>query len=286
LAPILGTVPLAKLETLHVEGLYGDMERQGATAWTRRAAGVVLSIALRHAVTKLKLLRNNPAADVAKPRPAEKEVQFLTEVQVKRFLRFARGTRLYPLFALAVGSGARQGELLGLAWGDVDFDKGTIVVRRSLAQLGGEFVLKEPKSKTSRRTIALPRFALDALGEHRAAMLKEGNIGAPVFCTRAGTYIGKSNLIRQVFKPVLTRANAAAVDESEKTKTDPVLLPPIRFHDLRHSHATGLLAKGHSIKAVSQRLGHATIDITLSVYAHVLPTDDAALAEGLNRMYG
>ncbi|MFI5458830.1 MAG: tyrosine-type recombinase/integrase, partial [Isosphaerales bacterium] len=283
--PILGAVQLGKLAALHVEGFYAEMERREATAWTRKMAGTVLTNALRHAV-RLKLIAFNPAADVVKARPDEKEMLFLIEPQVKQFLDAAQGYRLYALFALAIGSGMRQGELLGLQWPDIDLDGGTLSVRRSLAQVKGEFILKEPKSKRSRRTIKLPRFVLDALQEHRHAMLKEGNIAGPVFCTKPGRFIGKSNLIRQVFKPVLKRANERAVTLADERGTQAALLPNIRFHDMRHTHATSLLAQGHSIKAVSQRLGHASIELTLRVYAHVLPTDDALLADGLDRMFG
>lgn len=194
------------------------------------------------------------------------------------------GNPLYALFAVALGTGMRQGELLGLRWDDIDFEKGTVAVQRSLAQLRGQFVLKEPKSKRSRRSVALPRFALDALRDHRAAMLKEGNIAAPVFCTRTGQFIGKSNLIGQVFKPAVRRANAAAASKAEAAGVTPEVLPDIRFHDLRHTHATTLLSKGHSLKAVSQRLGHANVELTLRVYAHVLPTDDQKLADSLDKM--
>jgi integrase len=133
------------------------------------------------------------------------------------------------------------------------------------AQVNGRFTLKEPKSKMSRRTITLPRFAIEALQQHRAAMLKEGNIGNPVFCTRTGQYIGKSNMIRQAFKPTLRAANAAAIESASENGTEPALLPRIRFHDLRHTRATTLLARGHSIKAVSQRLGHNDVKITLEI---------------------
>jgi integrase len=260
--PILGGVQLAKLRAVHVENFYAEMGRKGATAWTRKMVGVLLTAALRHAV-RLQLIPFNPAADVVKARPDEREMAYLTGPQAKLFLAAARPCRLYALFALAVGSGMRQGELLGLQWPDIDFDRGTVAVQRSLAQVGGRFILKEPKSKRSRRTIQLPKFALDALREHRAAMLREGNIGAHVFCTRTGQPIGKSNLIRQVFRPVLGRANAGAAKRADESGTGPAVLPDIRFHDLRHTHATGLLAAGHSIKAVSQRLGHATVELTL-----------------------
>ncbi len=280
---LLGGVRLGQLRAAHVENFYADMERRGASAWTRRAAGQLLTAALRHAV-RLKVIPFNPAADVAKARPAEVEMQFLTEAQARQFLDAARPCRLYALFAVALGTGMRQGELLGLRWDDVDFEKGVVSVQRSLAQLKGQFVLKEPKSKRSRRSVALPRFALDALRDHRAAMLKEGNIAAPVFCTRSGQFIGKSNLIRQVFKPVVGRANVAAATKVEAAGAVPDLLPDIRFHDLRHTHATTLLSKGHSLKAVSQRLGHASVELTLRVYAHVLPTDDQTLADSLDKV--
>jgi integrase len=285
LKPILGGVQLAKLRALHIENCYAELQRNGASAWTRKMSGILLNSALRHAV-RLKLIPYNPAMDVAKARPEEKEMEFLTQPQVKQLLEAARSTRLYALFALAVGSGMRQGEILGLQWSDIDFEKGMLSVQRSLAQLKGQMVLKEPKSKRSRRSIQLPQFVLVALQEHRQAMLKEGNIGASVFCTRTGQFIFKSNLIRQVFKPVLKRANEWAIKKGKANGTEPALLPSIRFHDLRHTHATSLLAQGHSIKAVSQRLGHASIELTLRVYAHVLPTDDGKLAEGLERMFG
>jgi integrase len=285
LKPILGGVQLGKLQAIHVEGCYGEMERNGATAWTRKMAGTLLTNALRHAV-RIKLIAFNPAADVVKARPEEKEMLFLDEQRAKLFLGAATGHRLSALFDLAVGSGMRQGELLGLQWPDIDFDKGLVTVHRSLSQVKGQFILKEPKSKRSRRSIKLPRFVLSSLLEHRQAMLKEGNITGPVFCTRTGQSIGKSNLIRQVFKPIVKRANEKAIEAAKKAEVEPTLLPDIRFHDLRHTHATSLLAQGHSIKAVSHRLGHASIELTLRVYAHVLPTDDEVLADGLDRMFG
>jgi Phage integrase family len=117
-------------------------------------------------------------------------------------------------------------------------------------------------------------------------MLKEGNIAARVFCTRTGRFLGKSDIARKVLKTLLTKANDRGVKLAGKSNAEPRLLPRIRFHDLRHTHATSLLSHGHSIKAVSQRLGHADIEATLAVYAHVLPSDDASLADGLDGFFG
>jgi integrase len=152
--------------------------------------GVVLSIALRHAV-RMNLIPSNPAADVKKARPAHREMAFMTATQTKRFLETAKANQNCALFALAVGSGARQGELLALTWADLDLIQGAMDVRRSLSQVKGEFILKEPKSKSSRRTVSLPPFVVSALRDHRAAALKAGLITSPVFCTRTGNHLDK-----------------------------------------------------------------------------------------------
>jgi integrase len=283
--PILGRIQLRKLRPIHIEECYAQLERNGASARTRQLAGAVLTRALQHAL-KLELATMNPAAGIARATTAHREMLFLTEPQARAFLAAAEPHRLSALFVLAVASGMRQGELLGLAWSDIDFEKRSVTVVRSLSAVREGFVLKEPKSAVSRRTITLPPFAIDALQKHRAAMLAEGNISRPVFCTHNGNFIGKSNLIHQAFRPILSAANKTITELATARAIEPALLPPIRFHDLRHTHATTLLARGHSIKAISQRLGHKSIEITLSTYVHLMPNDDSVLADGLERMFG
>jgi integrase len=289
LVPILGRVPITKLTALHVEQCYAAMDagaadRKTASKWTQKMAGVVLSQALKHAV-KLKIIPFNPASDVAKPKPRSREMVFMTEAQGRTFLAAARSSRWYPLFALALGTGMRQGELLGLSWGDVDFDKGTVEVKRSLSQVKAQFKLKEPKSKNGRRTIVVPGFALAVLREHRTAALRSGRITAPVFCTSIGTYISSSNL-RRHYRLLIKAANKAEVARTDKVGEAPNLIPAgVRFHDLRHSHASTLIAAAQSVKAVSRRLGHADITITLKVYAHLMPNDDDKLAAAAEAMF-
>lgn len=290
LIPTLGGVKLAKLSPLHIEQCYsamekGDTKRKPAGATTRRAAGTVLSIALRHAV-RIKLIQYNPSADVAKARPQEKEMLVMTQPQAQRFLEAAASHRHYAMFALALGSGMRQGELLALQWADIDFDKGTAEVKRSLSQVGKEFIIKEPKSRSGKRSVLLPAFVLAALRDHRTAALKAGQITAPVFCTRTGTHTSKNNLVRQVFRPLLTKTNDAERKRATQQGTEPDLIPEsLRFHDLRHTHASHLIAAGQSIKAVSRRLGHADITITLKVYAHLMPGDDEKLAACVEALF-
>lgn len=272
--PHLGGVRLSQVTPMHVQNLSAAIGREDGSAWTQRMSGTLLHNAMRSAV-RLRLIQSNPAAGVPRARPGEREMRILTARQVRDLLGAARPERLFALFALALGTGMRMGELLGLSWDSVDLDAAQAKVHRSLAQVSvkGEpqrFVLKEPKSKRSKRTVRLPAFAVEALRAHRAAMLAEGHGSPFCFVTGRGTHIGKSNLTRQSFRRVLRLAG----------------LPLVRFHDLRHSHASMLLTAGASIKAVSQRLGHGSVELTLRTYCHLLPDADETLAGLTDELVG
>ena len=129
---------------------------------------------------RLKLIPSNPAAAVPKPPEPKREMLCLTQDQTRFFLTASRGRVVYPLLAVALGTGYRQGEILALAWEDIDLRKGTLSVRRCLSETKQGLVLKEPKTDASRRTVTLPDFAIEALTEHKAAAMKAGLIAAPV----------------------------------------------------------------------------------------------------------
>jgi integrase len=272
--PYVGGLRLDKLRLAHLEGWLASLEADGRSAWTRHQAATVLGTALRRAV-QVKLIPFNPAADLVKPRPTEKEVDVYTEAEANQLFAASRPHRLHALYALALTSGMRLGELLRLHWSEVLFDQGAVQVTRTLRQVPksqGGFALEPPKSKRSRRTIDLPQVAVDALNEHRKRMLAEGRDvkAGPVFVTRTGTFISRANLVRQIHRPLLKRAG----------------LPVRKFHALRHSHASALLARGRSIRAVSERLGHSNPELTLRVYAHLMPGDGKETARVLDQMFG
>jgi integrase len=146
---------------------------------------------------------------VAKPNPAEVEIVPFTPDEVMRIRLASMEHRLEALFALAISTGARQGELLGLGWEHIDIDGARISIQRTLDQAATGFRLKKPKSERGRRIIDIPRFAVEALAEHRKRMFAEGTLSAPVvFCTRLGHFISKSSFIRQVYAPLLKRAES------------------------------------------------------------------------------
>lgn len=280
--PSLGGVRLSKVTPLHVEQLFASLERDGVSARGRQMTGTMLHTALRDAV-RLRLIPYNPATDVAKPKPRKQEMQIYDAEQAARFLDAASEDRLHAMYVLAVDTGMRQGELFALHWTDFDFTIGSVQVQRSLEEINGKLRVKEPKSGRGRR-IELSRFALDALHEHRKRMLAEGHATGPVFCDLDGGYLRKGNVLRRSFWKIIDRANTTATKEA-KHRPGSMPLARIRFHDLRHTSATLLLLADVNVKIVSERLGHASIQLTLDTYSHVLPTMQKRAAEKMDGIF-
>ena len=287
LIPHLGGVKLCDLTALHVQRLYAELTANEVSAAMQRKAGGTLRTALQHAVHPLGLIRSNPASDVPRPRHEAEEMHVLDAGQVQRFLAAAKGDRLAALYQLAIDSAARQGELFALSWADIDFAGSAIVITKTLEETKGRLELKDTKTKLSRRRVAVSSVTMEALADHRAAMLREGHYGAdrPCFCDTDGGYLRKSNVLRRSFRPIIARANAEAVREAEASGGKPALLPPIRPYDLRHTGATLLLLAGVSPKVVSERLGHSTIVLTLGTYSHVMPGMQEQAASKLDAIF-
>jgi integrase len=267
----VGGVRLPDLSPAHVQGLYGAMEKAGASPRMRQLAHAVLRRALKQAV-RWGLILRNPCDAVEPPRVPKREMSVYGPDEVQRLLAAAEGHRLEALFVLAVATGLRQGELFGLQWPDIDLEAGSLCVRRQLEERDGKLALTEPKSEKGRRRVELPAFAVEALWRHKARMLAEGLLDRAdrtIFCDSRGGFLRKSNFVRQVFKPLLKAAS----------------LPDIRFHDLRHTSATLLLAQGVHPKVVQERLGHSQISLTLDTYSHVLPGLQREAASKLDGLF-
>lgn len=267
LVPALGHHPLTKLFPLHVSDYYSEAlktgrvdDTGGLSAQTVLHHHRVLREALQQAV-KWQLVLRNVADAVDPPRPERKEMQSLDEKQTAALLQKARGTRMYLPILLAVTTGLRRGELLALRWSDVDLDSAKLAVCRSLQATKTQgLIFREPKTQRSRRVVSLMPITVDALKKHkreqdtrRMQFRKSYADGDLVFAGITG----------QVWHP--SSFTGAWHRFTEKNDVS------IRFHDLRHSHATQLLRQGIHPKIVSERLGHSTIGITLDTYSHVLP---------------
>ncbi len=181
-----------------------------------------------------------------------------------------KGDRLEALYVLAISSGLRQGELLGLEWQDIDFTAGTLSVRRSLKMIKDEHWTEEPKTDRSRRQVALPAMAIESLHDHRRRMLVEGRAGeARVFSMEDGAPIKRDWILKRGLRPLLKAAG----------------LPAIRFHDLRHTSASLLFAEGCHPKVVQERLGHSSIQVTMDIYSHAIPSMQTDAAQKLDAVF-
>lgn len=280
--PRVGGIRLQALTADDLDRLYRDLERSGRrdggplSAKSVRHAHTMLSKALGDAVRRGHVARN-VASDARPPRLERREMSVWTAGQLRGFLSHVAEDRLYAMWLLLATTGMRRGEVLGLRWDAVDLDAGRIAVVRAITKAGGRPVVSEPKTARGRRVIALDPATITTLRAHRARQLQERLVAGEawqdsglVFCWPDGSALDPQ-LPTKWF-----RAHARAAG-----------LPPIRLHDLRHSWATVALMAGVPAKVVSDRLGHASVSITLDVYSHVLPAfDEEAAMTVANAIFG
>jgi integrase len=269
--PHLGAVRLQKLRPVNLGELYAKLLRE--TGLSARTVGHVHRVLHKALVVaaEWELIQQNPA-DVAKPPPAAAvEIEILTEDQVDHVLRALRGRSLYPIVALALGTGMRRGELLALSWGNSDLDSGRIRVERSVEQTKAVGLrLKAPKTKYGRRTIALPGSVVTDLRAHRTAQQE----------LRLRLGLGKMPADALVFPNLEGGLRSPNALTKEWTRATVALrLPRVSLHALRHTHASQLIASGMDILTISRRLGHGSPTITLGVYGHLFTNTDDRAAE-------
>jgi integrase len=271
----LGSHKLTDLQAYQVQRFYGDLLNRGLSPRTVRYTHNVLSSALKQAV-KWNIIVQNPCDICDLPRQIRKEMKYFSAEEVGRFLETARSSKWFALFLLAIETGMRPEEYFGLQWKDVDFELGVLTVRRALVwRSGGGFVFTEPKTSRSRRSIPISTSLVQALRSHRRTQLEDrmklDTIYQDfdlVFASEIGTGLMNRNINRRHFQPLLKLAK----------------VPVIRLYDLRHTTATMLLLLGENPKVVSERLGHASVTLTLDTYSHVLPTMQKTATDKLEKM--
>jgi len=272
LIPDLGAIALTQLRPEHLQRHYASKLSNGLSPRSVRYQHVVLHKALQTAM-KWGLVVRNVADGVDIPRAHQAEMQTWDEYEVARFLESANGSPYYALFHTALFTGMRRSELLALQWRDIDFHQ--VHVSRSLHQLRDRsYVFAQPKSARSRRTIALSPSSILTLREHKDR--QEGiraMLGVPlkgedlVFSTPEGKPL-RPNTVSRAWTALASRAGVKV----------------IRLHDARHTHASLMLKQGVHPKIVQERLGHASVQITLDTYSHVAPGLQEAAAESFDKL--
>jgi len=257
----LGAVRLRDLRPDMIQKLYNSKLAAGSGVRTVQMIHAVLHKSLNQAL-KLGLVTRNPSNAVSKPKLIRTEMKVLNDTQVRTLLLAASETEYYALFYIAVSTGLRQGEILGLKWSDLDWGTRHLKIQRQLQRVGGKgLIFCEPKSRAGRRTIVLGRSAIDALRKHfknqqlqRQAAGDEWIETDLIFTSSIGTPLDHRNVFR-IYKELLKTAG----------------LTDMRFHDLRHTAATIMLQQNVHPKVVQERLGHSDISLTLNTYSHVMP---------------
>ena len=261
--PVLGERVLAALRPLDLQSVYQQMIERGLSARTGRYAHVVLKCAMQQAV-RWRLLLENPADGLKVPHQVRNEMQSLTIEHARALLKAAEATKYGPVIAVALTTGMRPSEYLGLKWQDTEWARQTVSVVRSIRRLNGKWCFSDTKRLRSRRPIKLQSWIVSLLHDlHTKVSAQDFYPEARdlIFTTPSGQPISADYLAKH-FRSILDLAG----------------VPRLRLYDLRHSAATIALAAEVSPKVVSEQLGHASTAFTLDTYAHVLPPmqDEAA----------
>ena len=279
IAPTIGHVELQRLRPDAIQSLYGELmagwtDGRGVnkpiSARTVLGAHRVLKGTLSWAV-KWGLLARNPADAVAPPTPKRTEIKVPTPDALKSLLAVIEGTKIAPVVQLAIYTGLRRSEVMGLRWADVDMNDGSLYVRQGLQRHRGiGMVAEAPKTERSRRKVSLSAESVAGLRQHRAAQNERRLELGQVWQDNDLVFPGPDG------RPM----NPERLSVNFATATKRAGLAGMRLHYCRHLHASYLLAAGVHAKIVSERLGHAGIGITLDTYSHVLPglQDQAAAA--------
>lgn len=271
--PAIGHLKLSSLTRQHIQAFYAQKVDEHLKPKTVKVIHTVLSRALKDAVRD-EILARNVCEHVTLPRMNVYEAHAFTQEECQRLIDVARIGHLWPLLLVAIVTGARRGELLALRWDDIDMATGVVRLHRTADRLVGlGWVENETKTVHGMRSVQLPQVAIDALVEQRAYIeeLSKSSFWHGhdlVFPGRFGNYMDGSALLKRL-KTLLVRAG----------------LPAARFHDLRHSTATLLLASGVNPKVVQELLGHSNISVTLGMYGHVLPNMQKDVRDKMDDMF-
>lgn len=286
LIPTIGALSLSKLAPIHIQAAYNewaeggrrDGKPGGLSPLTRRYIHTILRSALARAVEQQVLARN--PADLFKKRLPKVERQSMaayTAEQSAMLLQAIGHTRLYWPVLIALATGMRRGEILALRWNNMDLERGVVRVMESLEQTKTGIRFKAPKTGRT-RVVTLPSFAIDALRRLKRKQAEELlRVGIPqsgktLVCCREDGQPKQPRSITNEFGQLMKRLRIEG-------------LPRLRFHDLRHSHATHLLQAGVHPKVAQERLGHSTITTTMDLYSHVTETMQSDAAARLDAAF-
>ena len=273
LEPSLGRIRLSRLTSRDVRKLVNSKLNAGLSPRRVQYIHAVLRKALSQA-EKDGLVARNVSKLADAPKVEQSEISPFEPHEARLFVKALSGERLESLYLLAIATGIRQAEILGLSWKDIDFDKSQCTVRKTLQRIDGEFRFVEPKTTRSRRTLALPGMVITSLKEHKGRQVGEMLLAGDnwvdsdlVFTDSLGKPLA-DNVVRGRFYRILEKAG----------------LRKQRFHDLRHACASLMISQGVNSREVMETLGHSTIAMTLNRYAHIFQEAQKETADKMGKV--
>lgn len=262
IVPELGEIKLESLRPDQVQAFYTKKLESGLSPRTVQYIHSVLRKTLDQAL-RWGMVTRNVCDLVDAPRPVRKAPEIWNAEQIKLFLEAVKNHKYYPIYVMAIYTGMRQSEILGLRKIDIDLDNGIVHVQQQVQWVRGQgFVIMDVKTEKSKRPIVLPATALEVMSEH----LKSAP-GELAFTASTGNPVYSNSLYRH-FKNTIKKLE----------------LPDVNFHSLRHFHASALLVAGVHPKVVQERLGHSQISTTLDIYSHTVPGLGKKAAEKFDKM--
>lgn len=270
--PCLGNYKLQQLVPLHLQHFYAEKQKY-LSSTTVLQLHLIIHSALNQAM-KWQLINRNIADNVEKPKKASYTPVILTKEQLKTFINSIKNSELYIPIMIAISTGMRRGEILGLKWCNVDLNNSVITVNQALYKTSNGLEFLPPKSKHSYRKISIPKTLVEILKlekqkqEKMQNLLKENYIYNDMVCCKNNGELINPNSFTPAFNKLLSKNN----------------LPKIRFHDLRHTHASLLLEQNIPAKVISERLGHSNINTTLDLYSHVYDATNIKVANEFDRL--
>src|SRR5690606_9949575 len=272
IAETFGPMKINKVTTMQLQSFINEKIHGGLSNTSGRMIYTVLNQIFRQAKS-WKLISDNPMEGVERPRPQDFEATIYSAEEMQRLIKASKGTTTHVAIVLGVTCGMRRGEICALRWQDVDLKSGRLYIEHTLYESKG---LQPVKTDKSRRSIALPAATIKALEQQQVQQAKLREAAGPawqnlgfVLAREDGKNYSPAYIWRQ-FREIAAAAG----------------LPGARFHDLRHSHATYLLMQNVPAKAVSERLGHASVAFTLQTYSKVLKPMQEAAASAIDAMLG
>jgi integrase len=265
IGPMLGQRLCGSLTGLEVQEWIQALKASGTGARTLQVSFTLLNRLFEWGKV-LRVIQHNPCDGIRRPSSRRETIEPFSREEIRKMLEGTRGDRLHSMLILAITTGMRQGELFGLQWPDIDFDRGTVTISRQAKDYRGKVELKAPKTAAGIRTIAVASQALVSLSARRVLAVAEGNEDSQqVFCTVKGCIIRRTTWGKRTWKPLLAHLG----------------IPHRGAHHLRHTAATMMLSNGVPPHIVAGVLGHETAETVMSIYAHFISRDSSIAASAM-----